>query len=106
MLEEKNDNLQEADGNLRAEVSDSTKDLTNISDSEETSDNEISIDEIKNTEKQSDDTDHQTALDEITNSNAEESEDETLKERHDIPMQDYDTFSLDTLVDELKRLVN
>nr|WP_315239926.1 DUF349 domain-containing protein [uncultured Flavobacterium sp.] len=106
MLEEKNDNLQEADGNLRAEVSDSTQDLTNISDSEETSDNEISIDEIKNTEKQSDDTDHQTALDEITNSNAEESEDETLKERHDIPMQDYDTFSLDTLVDELKRLVN
>jgi len=49
--------------------------------------------------------DHQDALDAITNSNAEESEDETLKERHDIPMQDYDTFSLDALVDELKKLI-
>jgi hypothetical protein len=34
-----------------------------------------------------------------------ESEDETLKERHHIPMQDYDTLSMEQLVDELQILV-
>lgn len=34
---------------------------------------------------------------------AEESEDETV--RHDIPMQDYETFSMEALVDELDKLV-
>jgi hypothetical protein len=33
----------------------------------------------------------------IDDSNAEEGEDETLKERHEIPMQDYDTLSLEAL---------
>jgi hypothetical protein len=33
-------------------------------------------------------------------------EDETLKERHHIPMQDYDTLSMEQLVDELQILVN
>ena len=51
-------------------------------------------------------TGNQTALDAISDSNAEESEDETLKERHDIPMQDYDTLSLEDLVTELKSLVS
>jgi len=46
-----------------------------------------------------------TAIDSIADSNAEESEDETLKERHDIPLLDYDTLSLESLVDELKNLV-
>jgi hypothetical protein len=34
-----------------------------------------------------------------------ESEDETLKDRHHIPMQDYDTLSMEQLVDELQILV-
>ena len=51
-------------------------------------------------------TDNQTALNAIADTNAEESEDETLKDRHDIPMQDYDTLSLESLVDELKNLVS
>lgn len=38
----------------------------------------------------------------IAETNAEESEDETL--RHDIPMLDYDTFSMDDLVTELEKL--
>lgn len=108
MLEEKNDNLQEADGKLGIELSDSIQE-----DATETSDTEITAeDSVSNTETESEntaeatETDHQEALDAITNSNAEESEDETLKERHDIPMQDYDTFSLDALVDELKKLVH
>jgi hypothetical protein len=41
----------------------------------------------------------------IADTNAEESEDETLKERHDIPMLEYDTLSLESLVEELKNLV-
>lgn len=110
MLEEKNDNLQEADGKLEIEISDSTQDnAIEAADSEPTTDNAISEEEVvaENTvETETTETAHQTALDAITNSNAEESEDETLKERHDIPMQDYNTFSLDALVDELKKLIN
>ncbi|KUJ59589.1 chromosome segregation protein [Flavobacteriaceae bacterium CRH] len=108
MLEEKNDNLQDADGKAGIEINDSIQsDAVETSDSEVTPENEISLTEstVENTEEVTEST-HQTALDAITNSNAEESEDETLKERHDIPMQDYDTFSLDALVDELKKLVN
>ncbi len=37
--------------------------------------------------------------------NAEEGEDESLKERHDIPMLDYDTLSMEQLVAELGDLV-
>ncbi|MEP6804564.1 MAG: DUF349 domain-containing protein, partial [Flavobacterium sp.] len=108
MLEEKNDNLQEADGKLEIENSDSTQDnaieITEPETTAETSTLETET-EVENRAEETE-TDHQTALDAITNSNAEESEDETLKERHDIPMQDYDTFSLDELVDELKKLIS
>ncbi len=54
-------------------------------------------------EKQS--SNNTTITDAIADTNAEESEDETLKERHDIPMLDYDALSLESLVDELKNLV-
>ena len=47
----------------------------------------------------------QNAIDAIAETNAEESEDETLKERHDIPMLDYEALPMDTLVSELKNLV-
>ena len=46
-----------------------------------------------------------TVIDAIADINAAESEDVTLKERHDIPMLDYDTLSLELLVEELKNLV-
>ena len=49
--------------------------------------------------------DNASIIDAIADINAEESEDETLKERHDIPMLDYDAVSLESLVDELKNLV-
>ncbi|WP_396185242.1 DUF349 domain-containing protein [Flavobacterium sp.] len=49
--------------------------------------------------------DNNTIIDAIADINAAESEDVTLKERHDIPMLDYDTLSLESLVDELKSLV-
>ncbi len=42
----------------------------------------------------------------IAHSNAEESEDETLSSRHDIPTQDYDTLSMEALVAELEKLTS
>jgi len=50
-------------------------------------------------------TDSQSVINAIEEVNAEESEDETLKDRHDIPMLDYDTLSMEQLVDELGELV-
>jgi hypothetical protein len=116
MLEEKNDNLQDADGKLGNESVNSIENNENISATIEENETENTVSESENTitlseEELSDteavvETQNQTALDAITNSNAEESEDETLKQRHDIPMQDYNTFSLDELVAELKKLVS
>lgn len=47
----------------------------------------------------------QDAIDAIAETNAEESEDETLKERHEIPMLDYEALSMEELVTELEKLV-
>jgi hypothetical protein len=48
---------------------------------------------------------NQSALEEIDNSNAEENEDDSVKEKHEIPMLDYDALSMEELTDELERLV-
>jgi Domain of Unknown Function (DUF349) len=45
-----------------------------------------------------------SAISAIEEVNAEESEDESLKERHVIPMLDYETLSMDQLIDELGEL--
>ncbi|QSW89682.1 DUF349 domain-containing protein [Flavobacterium endoglycinae] len=104
MLEEKNDNLHEADGKLGIDTSSAAQNDAIESEETETAEtNAVSNDEIE--AEIPAEADHQDALYAITNSNAEESEDETLKERHDIPMKDYDTLSLDALVDELKKLI-
>ncbi|MGL2964198.1 DUF349 domain-containing protein [Flavobacterium sp. RSB2_4_14] len=50
-------------------------------------------------------TENQSVINAIEQVNAEESEDESLKERHDIPMLDYETLSMEELVDELGNLV-
>ena len=117
MLEEKNDNLSrpenETDGNIennaiaseqpQAELVDNTMSSETIAVSaHENEDLDNSTLENQGTIG----TKNQTALDAIADSNAEESEDETLKERHDIPMQDYDTLSLEELVDALQNLVS
>ena len=103
MLEEKNDNLSrhenEADGNVENSISTASTDVP-------AEENEVMPSENKAMETVATETQNQTALDAIADSNAEESEDETLKERHDIPMQDYDTLSLEELVAELKNLVS
>jgi hypothetical protein len=48
----------------------------------------------------------QSVLEEIDNSNAEESEDDSIKEKHEIPVLDYDSMSMEALTDELEQLVN
>ena len=47
-----------------------------------------------------------SVLEEIDNSNAEESEDDSIKEKHEIPVLDYDAMSMEALTDELEQLVN
>ena len=115
MLEEKNDNLLQADGNLEHNSVESTPLEPEVLETE-TSDTVTTIPAednavtLNDTELQANEpvieTENQTVLDAIAETNAAESEDETLKERHEIPMQDYDTLSLEALVDELKSLVS
>ena len=149
MLEEKNDNLLAADGNLENNLVETSqveptiveKDQINDSDdlaaekvetltdsSEEVKDetaevleapveDEIEVPQTTETESiepvevASENTAEakmsqtETIIDAIADNNAEESEDETLKERHDIPMLDYDALSLESLIVELKNLV-
>jgi hypothetical protein len=119
MLEEMNDNLShkenETDGNLAHDSAESNESETEVLETKPLAepidvpaeDNVVipSTEELPNNESASE-TDNQTALDAIADTNAEESEDETLKDRHEIPMQDYDTLSLESLVDELKNLVS
>ncbi len=114
-----NDNLShnenETDGNLALNSAESNQSETEVLETKPVAetidapaeDNVVnpSSEELTNTETAST-TDNQTALNAIADTNAEESEDETLKDRHDIPMQDYDTLSLEALVDELKNLVS
>ncbi|WP_313805243.1 DUF349 domain-containing protein [Flavobacterium sp.] len=75
MSEEKNDNLHEADGQ-----------------------HETIQDETVQNENQS-------ALEAIENSNAEENEDDSIGESHNIPMKNYEAMSMDALCDELSHLV-
>lgn len=144
MLEEKNDNLLEADGNLGInspemiqtetavledlEIVETTNNETTEQGEDIAStivDGEIAtVDSIVEeqvivdsatpvepleafieTAIEEESSDNTTIIDAIADTNAEESEDETLKERHDIPMLDYDALSLESLVNELKNLV-
>lgn len=94
MLEQMNDNLQNADGNLETAQTETFK----VENSENNFDQSNSASTI--------DSENQKAIEAIVNSNAEESEDETLKERHDIPMKDYETLSMEELISELETLVS
>lgn len=95
MLEEKQDNLPVADGEQQQEVVNQVStDLTTNEDSATTTDSTTA--EVH---------ENQTILDAITSNNAEESEDETLKGRHDIPLLDYEAMDMAALVEELQKLV-
>lgn len=95
MLEEKHDNLPDADGNQ----------LSESIDNHNTIESQIDSDSLPASSSEDSTSENQTILDAIATTNAEESEDETLKERHDIPMLDYEALDMETLVNELKQLV-
>ncbi|ESU26222.1 hypothetical protein FLJC2902T_27020 [Flavobacterium limnosediminis JC2902] len=76
MLEEKNDNLPTADGQEQ---------ITHEETVQET---------------------NQSAIEAIESSNAEESEDDSISEGHDIPMLNYEAMSMEALTDELDKLVS
>ncbi|MGL5112736.1 MAG: DUF349 domain-containing protein, partial [Flavobacterium sp.] len=96
MLEEKQDNLKVSDGSQKEETANQALPAETTNDE---SRNEIAA-PIESVHK------NQTILDAIESSNAEESEDETLKGRHDIPLQDYEAMDMNSLVDELQKLVS
>jgi hypothetical protein len=114
MLEEKNDNLSlhenQTDGRTVNELQETIQSETTIVAETEISDaaeeentvNPVSEPVLPNEVEANE---NQNVIDAIADSNAEESEDETLKERHDIPMLDYEALPMDTLVEELKNLV-
>lgn len=64
----------------------------------------IEIDSIENSSIPTEEIKNQEVIDAIANTNAAESEDETLKERYEIPVLDYDILSMEALVEELKTL--
>ena len=151
MLEEKNDNLQDADGNVvndslettaaenqEITTEDGSQELEVGSNALETETIEESAEEVTAVEEApaeeataeeapevteeataenvveltdeaiADDSpasENDTVISAIQEVNAEESEDESLKDRHDIPMLDYDTLSMEQLVAELGDLV-
>ncbi|RAR47276.1 DUF349 domain-containing protein [Flavobacterium lacus] len=117
MLEEKNDNLSpienETDGNQENVLKSGAEATVEAVSEEVVTENTAPIEEDVvveiSTEELADDSsetesEHQKALNAIDDSNAEESEDETLKDRHVIPLLDYHAMSMEALVDELEKL--
>lgn len=114
MLEEKNDNLsiqeKETDGKTANELQEAVLSEVSVDAENEINDAVAEENTVKPvsepvTSSESTADEKQNVLDAIAETNAEESEDETLKERHDIPMLNYEALSMDTLVNELKNLV-
>jgi hypothetical protein len=87
MSEAQHDNLQNADGQDQIEQQVEVQIETPIEAQEEVL------------------TSNQSVLEEIDNSNAEENEDDSVKEKHEIEMLDYDALSMEELTDELEKLV-
>jgi hypothetical protein len=88
MSEAQHDNLQNADGQdpIEQQV-------------------EVQIETPIEVQEVEDLSDNQSVLEEIDNSNAEENEDDSVKEKHEILMLDYDALSMEELTDELEKLV-
>ena len=107
MLEEKKDILQNADGETKAHVAPQTQENRIIEkESEATFANEkAAFESINTADKKEEIATINEVMDAINNTNAEESEDDTLSERHEIVTIDYDSLSMENLVKELESLV-
>ena len=91
-----NDNLQEAEGKKEVEVLD-------VAPEKETK-KEVSKDATNSNENDSEAKEEH--VDEIEASNAEDAEDESNAERHEVEEKDYHAMTLDQLVTEFNRLLN
>ena len=108
MLEEKNDNLSvqlnETDGNVEKEsqevIQPEVEEVEEVP-TEPIAELEIEVAEVVIEEVATETSDAITA---IENENAAENEDETIKERHEIPMLDYESLSMEEIIDELEKL--
>ena len=130
MLEEKNDNLPieniGADGSSENVVSENVmsesqevkviEEVVEIANDQATEEvvsesnaenNEIEAESlvVDTIEQTADENANDIAMNEIANVNAEESEDETLKARHEIPLEDYEAMPMEKLVACLEELV-
>jgi hypothetical protein len=129
MLEEKNDNLSvnlnETDGSLEnvslevsqtevQEIAEPIEDQVEIIEVAPSTPEETLVETEEDTEEEiaaiSEDilevetNDNASAITAIETENAAENEDETLKDRHEIPMLNYEILSMDELVIELEKL--
>ncbi|HUH52041.1 MAG TPA: DUF349 domain-containing protein [Flavobacterium sp.] len=117
MLEQKNDNLHNADGDQESKntpeiTSEQTENTTAEIKSEEIQAEEVQPEEIQpeevSPEKLAVASENQKAIDDIDSSNAEESEDsedQTPTVNQEVPMLDYETLSMQALVDEFEKLL-
>jgi len=103
MLEEKNDNLSVETNETDGSVENGSQEViqTEAHEVEEVTTEPIASEAIQVAEEVTETNDAITA---IENENAAENEDETLKERHEIPMLDYESLSMEELIAELEKL--
>jgi hypothetical protein len=103
MLEEKNDNLSVETNETDGSVENGSQEViqTEAHEVEEVTTEPIAAEAIQVAEEVTETNDAITA---IENENAAENEDETLKERHEIPMLDYESLSMEELIAELEKL--
>src|SRR5690554_3541228 len=101
MLDEKNDNLHDADGEKNQETTVESTSQPQETQQDLTGNEKEDAQDPSKADAQEDD-----AHTEIDQSNAEDAEDEGNKDRHDIPLLDYHTMSMEKLVEELDKLVS
>ncbi len=113
MLEEKNDNLPTenilADGNTENSATENgiteNQEVDTPTVEEVTIEVQPEIEAIAEVEQPTIEDANEFAVNEIANVNAEESEDETLKARHEIPLEDYEAMPMEQLVASLEEIV-
>lgn len=103
MLEQKNDNLHNADGDQESINTQETQPTQTQDSASEIQSEEVQSEEVAVASE------NQKAIDDIDSSNAEESEDsegETATATQEVVMLDYETLSLEALVDEFEKLLS
>ncbi|WP_417359857.1 DUF349 domain-containing protein [Galbibacter sp.] len=101
MLDEKNDNLQDADGEKKQETT-----VETTSEPQETRQDQTPKEQEDVVEEPKQNAEDEDAHNEIDQSNAEDAEDEGNKDRHNIPLLDYHAMNMEKLVEELGNLVS